>query len=216
MSENLTSEISTKIVYSNKLEREEQRDIEAFCDKAFEEKKQPNHVNMEVDEWWKKPHTLMFKLLAEQLFHEQNGGLVLLYAQQELIGLSGVYALKQTPFFIGGARTWIKKEFRWNYYVVNEMLPLQYRIAEKLHGKFFLLTFNEEMKAFADLIERCNKTINAGGEYVLYFHDAFPDFYRDIVRHPKRLRIQNVHQHVLWKKIGKHKYIPDFTYLEEK
>lgn len=210
-----TSKLTTRIVYSDTIEEQDTKEIKTFCTTAFSEKKHPNHPNMDVTRWEEKPHTLMYKLLSEKIFHSDVGGLVLLYDPKHLIGISGFYQSKFDPnCWIGGVRTWLIKKYRFTYSVVTHMLPVQFERAKERKGKAFLLTFNEEMRAFAYLIERCNNTLNAGGSYVLYFHDKFPEFYRDVVRYEKRLLIQNVYQHVLVKPIDP-EYKPDFSTIEE-
>jgi hypothetical protein len=97
-------------------------------------------------------------------------------------------------------RSWVIKQFRHNLLIAEHLLPYQLQELSKRKADFAVITFNESTKAFAKLIERSNKNAEANRKF--FFADKYPQIYRDMQLWPEPVKIKNVKQWILIKKLS--------------
>lgn len=87
---------------------------------------QESGENYSVNNWWKKPHTLLYVLLKSNRFNLVNGGLVLIYDNDLLCAVSGYNRSDFNPeVYILGSRTIIKKNYQHQLIMSSLMIPAQ-------------------------------------------------------------------------------------------
>ena len=103
-------------------------------------------VNYSVDDWQNKPYTLLYVFLKTDRFHKRNGGLVLVYHQDELCAISGynVSNFDQNVYILG-ARTFIKKDYQHQLIMSSYMIPVQIEQVRD-RAKMVIFLFDVENK----------------------------------------------------------------------
>jgi hypothetical protein len=171
-----------------------------FCLRAYhEEVDNPNRAEMDVVNWDKKSHTVMYNL-QKQIFVSGNGRLLLLYNKEEqLIAISGVHKAKFDPFvLIGGVHSFVLSKFQGNTVVARYLIPLQIRIAAATLGaKTFVLPFLETKNIILDEDEQNWDWAS------LFKRKNYPPEFHDIYLHPQKIALQGRIQNVLVKEIEK-------------
>lgn len=172
------------------------QDIIEFCKEAAGANENASE-NMSVDDWKNKGETLMYLLLIEKRFSKNKGRLDLLYNEDKIIALSGVYISDFDPLVaIGAVRGWILKEYRHTWYLGKYVFPTQCDWAQKQGAKIFLMTFNDYNLPIAKMFER-----SANGRGVIGIKTGH--FYKGMELHPKPLLIKNIFQWALKKTLEK-------------
>lgn len=195
------SDLKIVEVHSDSVTKEQVDQIIQFCKEALDENKHAARENMQVDGWETKPSSLLYLLLIEKRFSEAKGGLQLLFLNEKIVAVSGYYSSDFDPniYFIG-VRSWVLKEHRFNLLIANWLLPFQLNEVQKRRGHTAAISFNDSTKSFGKLIERSNR--NSDTAIKFFFGEKYPDIYRDMIFWDKPLRIKNVKQWVLIKRIA--------------
>lgn len=176
--------------------------IKNFCQSAFDENKHEARANMKVDNWQSSPESLLYLLKIENRFSQKLGGLQLLVDEaNSIIALSGYYRSDFDPdIYVIGVRSWVLKQHRHRLLLAEYLLPYQLSELQKRHSSFAVISFNESTQAFAKLIERSNK--NGNSNFKFFFGDKYPELYKDMFLWPEPVRIKNVKQWILIKKLS--------------
>lgn len=187
-------------VYSDLVSPSYLLDLENFCLKAESEKKHAAASNMQATNWQQSNSSLLYLLLNEKRFSKDKGGLQLLYENNELVAVSGFYKADFDPnIYIMGVRSWVLKEHRFNLLIATQILPYHVTKIEERGAHTAIISFNETTRSFAKLIERSNKDPDAKLKF--FFGENYPDIYKDMTLWPKPVRIKDVKQWVLIKKL---------------
>ena len=179
-----------------------QEKIINFCQQAYNENKHEARTNMSVENWQNSPASLLYVLIIEKRFSRQNGGLQLLInAQDDIVALGGYYRSDfNDNIYLMGVRTWVLKQFRHELLVAEYLLPYQLSEIQKKLGHFAVISFNESTRSFAKLIGRSNK--NPDAKLKFFFDKKYPDIYKDMVLWKSPVKIKNVKQWILVKKLS--------------
>lgn len=213
--------IDIRSITSEKITPEILAELTVFCREATADKKLISE-NWNPEGWEDAPHSLLYCLLKEKRFKENNGLFYMLYANQRMVAVSGVYRSDWAPtdIAIGGVRTCTLPKQRslavsqhGGFYHGDHLLPAQIDWARQQGFKAFILTFNETNLWLAKFILRIHQ-----GRSVLFgykLNDKAKEVYQDFYLYPKRLMIKNTPQWVLIKKLDKDARV-SFYELEEK
>ncbi len=184
--------------------------LKNLCTEAVSEDKHEASANMQIENWQETPNSLLYILLIEKRFTKNHGGLLLLFKDSRVIAVSGYYRSDFDPgIFLMGVRSWVLKKDRFNLLIAKYLLPYQFEKIKALNAHTVAITFNDSTKSFAQLIERSNKNLTIKNKF--FFGTDYPDFYKDMVFLKEPLKIKNVRQWVLIKKI--HAYDFDWSSL---
>lgn len=190
-----------KILYSDKYEAKELKDLETFCTKAGLEKEQEASINMAAENWQSNKASLLYLLLIEKRFTTGSGGLYCLYKNEEIIAVSGYYRSDfHAEIFLFGVRSWVLKKYRLNLIIAEKFLPHHIEDIKNLKGRIAIISFNETTKAFAHLIARANRSSQASSSK-FFFGDRYPEIYQDMIFYPQSVCIKNSKQWILIKKL---------------
>ena len=143
-------------------------DIIRLCFEAELEIEKDAHQNMETDDWWLKPYTLLYLMHKTDKFHAGKGMFNILYdmtpqtdsngdkfISNRVIACSGIYKSDFDPnVAIGGVRTWIVPEYRTKYLVSKYITPIQFDWCKEHDISVFALTFNEYNKRLMHILNR--------------------------------------------------------------
>lgn len=185
-SENVTPEIFEKLV--------------VFCRLATDENKHEARSNMQFEGWESNASSLLYLLMTEKRFSESRGGLQLLVSNNEIAAVSGYYRSDfDEGVYLMGVRSWVLKSHRFNLVVAKYLLPYQLAEIRKRGGHTAAISFNDSTKAFAKLIERSNRS--ADSKLKFFFGENYPDIYKDMILWEKPVKIKEVKQWVLVKKL---------------
>jgi hypothetical protein len=175
--------------------------IKIFCQQALYENKHEARLNMQVENWQNSPSSLLYLLLQEKRFDIKNGGLTLLMCDNSIIAISGYYRSDfDSNIFIMGVRSWVLKKYRFHLLIAKYLLPYHLNKIQQMNGHTAAITFNEATKSFAFLIERSNKNVTKENKF--FFGKEYPEIYKDMVLIREPMKIKNVKQWVLIKKIS--------------
>lgn len=184
-------------------------DLFAFC-KATSEDKKLSAENWSTEDWENAQHSLLYCLLKEKRFRDGHGQFHLLYSQQRLVAVSGVYRSDFAPdeVAIGGVRAYTLEAERASgvlqqgrFFHGDYIFPAQIKWAREQGFKKFILTFNETNLWLAKFILRIGKR-----QSVLLGHklsNEAREVYQDFYMYPQKLMIKNVPQYVLVKDLEK-------------
>ncbi|MFZ3229645.1 MAG: hypothetical protein WA160_05540 [Pseudobdellovibrio sp.] len=187
-------------LHSDNPNEEQVAKIKDFCQKAVDENKHASRANMQVDSWEEKNASLLYLLIIEKRFLKEKGGLLLLLLDDQIIAVSGYYLSSfDEKIFILGVRSWVLKKYRLNLLIANWLLPYQIEQVKIRRGHTAIISFNEANKAFAKLIERSNKNPEIKNKF--FFGENYPEIYKDMIYFAKPVKIKNVKQWILIKKI---------------
>ena len=82
--------------------------------------------NYDVDDWDNKPHTLLYVFFKDYRFNSESGGLVLIYDNNRLCGISGYNrSTFNDNIYILGTRTIIDKKYRHRLLMSSYFIPTQ-------------------------------------------------------------------------------------------
>jgi len=102
--------------------------------------------NYDVNDWENKPHTLLYVFLKTERFNKDQGGLVLLYDNNTLLGVSGYNVSHfNSEVYILGARTLIDKNHRHKLLMSNYFIPIQIDLV-KDQAKMVVFLFDQHNK----------------------------------------------------------------------
>ncbi len=190
--------------------------VDRLCRDAFS-RGGSNYKNMDWSDWQSKPWTLLNKW-ANGVFDPPHGCLYGVYSDHEglagvstLVGVSGVYRSEfDAHTFIGGVRTWISPAHRLYMLVGDYLLPRQIEFAKQHGGRAFVMTFNEESKRIALLLDAVNRQLDSSAEQVKFFGKRTPEAYVGMRLYPHKVRIQNTDQYVVIRSLDG-QYVPNLT-----
>lgn len=187
-------------VTSDKLDQQTIADIEIFCQKCELETSQPAYDNMSFTNWENKTNTLLYLLLKTTQFSKENGIFSFIYNDNnEIIASCGAYKSEfDSNVVIGGVRSWKLPKFRGLPDIATKIMPYHYDWAIQNNAKIFILTFNEYNKKMMRVLHRSGEF---QGKQFLKFGEKPSDFYPSMDVLPFMIRVKNVMQHVLYKKI---------------
>lgn len=158
-------------------------------------------ANMTMDA--KIPGGLGHILFIERRFKPTNGQFYLLYKDNDIIAVSGIYKSDfDKNIAIAGVRTWTLEEHRGKRFLHGDiLLPEQEKWAINNNIKSILLTFNDYNLWLFEFIKRMNqkKSVSLGVKT--------SNFYMGFQPLPDQLYIKNTYQYVLEKKLD-----PTFTW----
>jgi hypothetical protein len=110
-----------KTIHSDSYTDKEIQDIINLCRSNYDES-----GNYSIDDWENKDNTLLSVFLKQKRFSKDNGGIVLIYDNQKLCGLSGYNKSNfNSDIYILGARTLIDKEYRHRLLMSSYFIPTQ-------------------------------------------------------------------------------------------
>lgn len=195
---NINKDFYVKIVYSQHVDSSSYNDILDLC------KNNQENTNYSVD-WENHTNSLLFALINQNRFAKENGGMVLLYNQQKLIGVSGY---NRSPFndniFLLGSRTLVDKENRNNQLVSSYIIPTQISESKKLGAKICAFTFDVSNK-FSLYQVFINSKLN------LLLHNKIFSIYENLKALEYPVNIYNTEQNVLYIELENYTY--DWTQL---
>ena len=110
-----------KTIHSDSYTDKEIQDIINLCRSNYDES-----GNYNVDDWENRDNTLLSVFLKQKRFSKDNGGLVLIYDNEKLCGLSGYNKSNfNSDIYILGVRTLIDKEYRHRLLMSSYFIPTQ-------------------------------------------------------------------------------------------
>lgn len=187
-------------IHSENVSPEVFEKLKLFCQLAVDENKHEARNNMQVEDWESNPSSLLYLLMIEKRFSKSCGGLQLLVEDNEIIAVSGYYRSDfSAEIYLMGVRSWVLKKQRFNLLVASHLLPFQLKQIEIRGGCSAAISFNESTKSFGKLIERSNR--NSEAKLKFFFGENYPEIYKDMILWDRPVRIKNVKQWVLIKKI---------------
>lgn len=187
-------------VHSENVTPEVLEQLMNFCRLAVEENKHEARSNMQAEGWELNTSSLLYLLLTEKRFSQSRGGLQLLMNNNEIAAVSGYYRSDfDDGVYLMGVRSWVLKGHRFNLLVAEYLLPFQLAEIRKRGGHTAAISFNDSTRAFAKLIERSNRSADAKLKF--FFGENYPDIYKDMVLWEKPVKIKEVKQWVLIKKL---------------
>jgi hypothetical protein len=130
--------------------------ILSYCKNAFEEKSEPSHANMWIDDWENDNATFPYLIYISDRFKNSKGEMfVLLDDDNNILALSGVNISDfDNSIALGGVRTWLNKEMRGKFVIGRNILPLQLKWAKEHKMKTIALTFNDYNKRLIPYFKR--------------------------------------------------------------
>lgn len=162
-----------------------------LCTEAINENL-PASKNMTSAGWRLNSASLLYLLYEEKRFDPPNGKLFVVYDNNQIVAVSGVYISDFNKYVaIGGVRTWTRKEYRTKYLHGKYLIPAQIEWAKAADMKMFALTFNDYNEWLPKFISRGKKGKATS------FGLGFCETYKDFVPHDTKLTIKNVEQYVL-------------------
>lgn len=193
-------------VFSGQVEESLFEKIKDFCRLAYSEQKHEARDNMVVEDWQNKPSSLLYLLQTEKRFTQEKGGLQLLLSPDNaIVAVSGYYQSDFHPaIYIMGVRSWVLKEHRFNLLIAQYLLPYQLEKIKSRSADAAIISFNESTSSFAKLIERSNK--NSEAPLKFFFGENYPDIYKDMRLWKDPVKIKNVKQWILIKKISQNDF----------
>ena len=125
--------------------------------------------NYDVDDWGNKPHTLLYVLFKDNRFNSERGGLVLIYDNNKLCGISGYNrSTFNSDVYILGARTIIDKEYRHRLLMSSYFIPTQ---IEQVKDKAKMVVFIFDKKNVFNLYD-----IFTSGKLNLFLKNKYQEF----------------------------------------
>ena len=205
--------MKVELIFSDDYRPESLEKLKTFCQQAEKETKHASSTNMDFTTWETNTASLLYIFLREKRFRKEDGGLLLLYENEDVIAVSGFYRSDfHSDIFILGVRSWVLKDRRFNLLIGEQLLPIQIEEILKKGGKLAVLTFNDATKSFAKLIERSNRDPEAQSKF--FFGERYPELYKDMVFYPNPVRIKNTRQWILIKTLKPFEF--DWSILEDK
>jgi hypothetical protein len=195
------------IVATDKASSESLFDVLWFCLLAFHEPDQPNRRGMDIVNWHKKSHTLLYKMHEDRSFITGRGRLFLLYNRvNQLIAISGMQRARFDPLvFIGGVHSFVTAAHQGSLVIAKYLIPLQIRQAETMGGKTFVLPFSETKNVVPH-----DKNIEQTWDFANIFKKKqYPECFHNMYLYPERIALQGQVQYALIKEIEKG-YKPKF------
>jgi hypothetical protein len=172
--------------------------LKSFCKLAYDSTTNKSlRKNMDYKNWKKKKDSLLYKAYINKTFHKENGSMVFVYNDKELISVSGVERFRYEPEHVAliGSRYYILKkpkgvtnffhEYIWpqqiNWCLENN-IKLGIMRFNSYNEKLFLI-FNRILKKQGTILGRKN-----------------PSLYQKIklVPYPKKLLIEFTPQNVVF------------------
>lgn len=203
----LSRTIQLRSITSEEVTPEIFEDLFKFCEATSLDQKL-NAENWTAKDWENSKHSLLYCLLKEKRFREGQGQFHMLYSQNRLVAVSGVYRCKFAfeDVAIGGVRaytlplertTGVMEEGK--FFHGDYIFPEQIRWARAQGLKKFLLTFNESNLWLAKFILR----IGQKKSVLLGYRPSAEarELYRDFYMYPEKVMIKNVPQYVLIKNL---------------
>lgn len=132
-----------------------------FCEDSTSDTKMPGSANLDVDEWFDKPNTLLHTIFTQKRFTKENrAGYIIVEKNNSYVAGSGFFALDEDPnVCICASRTYTLVDERLNMYHGNYILPMQYKYARLYNYKTLIMTFNEYNLWLKKSVER----LSSGG-----------------------------------------------------
>jgi hypothetical protein len=125
--------------------------------------------NYDVDDWDNKPHTLLYVLFKDNRFNSERGGLVLIYDNNKLCGISGYNrSTFNSDVYILGARTIIDKEYRHRLLMSSYFIPTQ---IEQVRDRAKMVVFIFDKKNVFNLYD-----IFTSGKLNLFLKNKYQEF----------------------------------------
>lgn len=116
---------------------------------------QPASVNLWLDDWNTKNHTLPYILTNTRRFDGINGEFFILYDKDKIVACSGVYISDfNKDIAIAGVRTWINKDYRHLTLNKDYLLVEHKKWATNNNMKMIALSFNEYNKNIIQIFKR--------------------------------------------------------------
>ncbi|MBY0554288.1 hypothetical protein K2P97_07150 [bacterium] len=193
-------------VFSGQIEESLFEKIKDFCRLAYSEQKHEARDNMVVEGWQNQTSSLLYLLQIEKRFMPSIGGLqLLLTSDNAIVAVSGYYRSDFHPsIYIMGVRSWVLKEHRFNLLIAQYLLPYQLEKIKARAADAAIISFNESTSSFAKLIERSNK--NSDAPLKFFFGENYPDIYKDMRLWKDPVKIKNVKQWILIKKLSQNEF----------
>lgn len=139
-----------------------------FCKDAADDN-MPGAKNLEVHDWDKKPHTLLYNLFIQHKFaKEKRAGYIIAEKDNKYVAGSGFYPLDSDPnICVAGTRTYTVIKGRGDFTHGNFILPKQIELAREYNYKTIILAFNEYNLWLKEGIEKLGRReISAIGKKV--------------------------------------------------
>lgn len=187
-------------IHSESVTPEILEQLMTFCRLAVDENKHDARNNMQAEGWELNTSSLLYLLLTEKRFSKSRGGLQLLMNENVIAAVSGYYRADfNEGVYLMGVRSWVLKTHRFNLLIAEYLLPFQLEEIRKRGGHTAAISFNDSTRAFAKLIERSNKSVDAKLKF--FFGENYPEIYKDMILWEKPVKIKDVKQWVLIKKL---------------
>ncbi|NJO60973.1 MAG: hypothetical protein HC836_22765 [Richelia sp. RM2_1_2] len=165
--------------------------------------------NMKFTDWQLNNASLLYLLINEQRFFAPNGCLNIVYHDNKIIAVSGVYISDfSKDIAIAGVRAYTLKNYRTRYVHGDTIFPAQITWAKAKNTKMILLSFNSYNDWLYKFILRGSK--GKGTAFGLKFSDTYKKF----KPHKKQIIIKHVPQYIL-KLALEDDYNYDFTSIEQ-
>jgi len=188
----------TKIVHSKQIDDSTYNDIYKLCLKNQE------NTNYSID-WEKYPNSLLYALIKQDRFSKENGGMILLYNQQNLIACSGFNKSDfDNKVFLLGSRTLVDKMYRNNQVISFYIIPIQIEESKKLDAKIVAFTFDVSNK-FSLYHVFVNNKLN------LLLKNKLFSTYKNLKALDHTINIYNTEQNILYIELSEYDF--DWTKL---
>ncbi len=203
----LSRTIQLRSITSEEVTPEVFEDLFKFCEATNFDKKL-NAENWSTKDWENSKPSLLYCLLKENRFRKGQGLFHMLYSQNKLVAVSGVYRCKFAfeDVAIGGVRAYTLPFERTTgvleegkFFHGDYIFPAQIRWAREQGFKKFMLTFNESNLWLAKFILRIGQKRSVLLGYRL--SEEAREVYKDFYMFPDKVMIKNVPQYVLIKNL---------------
>jgi len=190
-----------KEVFSDSISELDIFQIVQFCDENGDSSNylyQHHNLDQPKNNWY----DVMFK---EKRFSKVQGGLCLLYFNDDLVGISGY---NQTEFssdiWISGARTLIHKEHRNNVLISSYIVPYQIKAILKRNGKCVLWLFDaHNTKTIFKIVKKGKLNVLLQNKLDFFKETAYTDL--KMLEYP--IIINNTLQNVIYQYLD-----PEYTF----
>jgi len=153
-----------KVIHSDQYTNKDIQDI-----KELLVKNPDNTGNYDVEDWENKNYTLLYVFFKLDRFNKENGGVVLVYDNDKLCGISGYH---RSPFhddvFMLGARTLIDHDYRHKLLMSSYFIPKQ---MELVNDRAKMAVFIFDKKNVFNLYD-----IYTSGKLNLFLKNKYKDF----------------------------------------
>lgn len=141
--------IHHRIIHKDAISIAENRSLMKICARFR------NHENYSDENWQDNPKSLLYKLHETEAFHSDNGGLVMVYDDLELVHIAGFTRSDfHNDVFIGGVRTLTVPEYRHQLLMSTYSVPALTAKVIEMSGKMIMYTFDKDKSLYKIVVNK--------------------------------------------------------------